>query len=158
MTTRATPTLPSILAQSTVFMLSRAAPKAPAFLMRPRECAMHLKNGLPARGYRLEIGWKWQGRDRAGVIFIFNHEGLCIYEDTYPRGNQRWGSGDRDMFICNHNSNKHHALIAAKDFVFRQSARRCGGISDTFISENFERGAGAKPPAPKAADSTGDLF
>jgi hypothetical protein len=24
------------------------------------------------------------------------------------------------MFICNHNSNKHHALLAAKDFVYSQ--------------------------------------
>lgn len=97
-----------------------ATPIVPVFLIRPRECARSLKDGLSARGFRLEIGWKWQGWDRAGIVYIFNRERECIFEVSYPRGNQRWGSGDRDMFICNHNSNKHHALLAAKEFVFSQ--------------------------------------
>lgn len=97
-----------------------AIPMPPVFLMRPRECARSIKDGLSERGFRLEIGWKWQGWDRAGVVYVFNRERECIYEDSYPRGNSMWRKNDPDVFSCNNGSSKHHALLAAKEFVYSQ--------------------------------------
>ena len=100
---------------------------APQRLMRPRDCARALGASMAAKGYRLEIDWKWKGWDRAGTIYILDQERNCIYEDTYPRGNMMWGKADADPFSCNYGSSKHHALLAANEFMTARQLRPVPG-------------------------------
>ena len=88
-----------------------------ACLARPRSVAAELAATAAAKGLRVSISWKWLGRDRAGVVYV-KRAGECLFATVYSRGNQRWDQNkDASLTSCNVNSNKHHALIAANEFV-----------------------------------------
>ena len=108
-------------------------PTLEAYLPRPRDVAHHLQAGLHIRGYSLRIEWEWQGRNRDGVVSIFDRAQACVYSATYARAETRWDENDELLTSCNRGSSKHFALIAALAFMSKLPRRKCDGISDTLV-------------------------
>jgi hypothetical protein len=100
----------------------------------PRHVAQQLSVELNGKGHTLKIEWKWNGRNRHGVVNIINRAGSCIYSGEYPRSETRWDENDELLTSCNRGSNKHLALIAALAFIRTLPRRRCGVISDSLVS------------------------
>lgn len=100
----------------------------------PRHVAQQLSVELTGQGHTLNIEWKWNGRNRHGVVNITNRAGTCIYSGEYPRSETRWDENDARITSCNRGSAKHFALIAALSFLRSLPRRNCGGISDSLVS------------------------
>jgi hypothetical protein len=105
-----------------------------AYLPSTRDIARHLQDELDGLGHTLKIEWKWQGRNRDGVVSIFDRAEACVYSVTYTRAQTRWDDNDELLTSCNRGGNKHYALIVALAFLRTLPRRRCGGFSDTLVS------------------------
>jgi len=105
-----------------------------AYTPAPRDVARNLTELLEAKGYTLKIEWAWSGRNRDGLVCVFDRAGTCVFSNTYPRAQTRWDDNDARLTSCNRGSNKHFALIAALAFMRKLPRSKCGGISDTLVS------------------------
>ena len=105
-----------------------------AYTPGPRDVARDITELLKAKGFTLKIEWVWSGRNRDGVVSIFDRAQTCVYSGTYARAETRWDANDELLTSCNRGSNKHFALIAALAFMRKLPRRKCGGISDTLVS------------------------
>lgn len=104
-----------------------------AYTPGPRDVARDITELLEAKGYTLKIEWAWSGRNRDGLVCVFDRAGTCVFSTTYLRAQTRWDANDAQLTSCNRGSNKHFALIAALAFLRTLPRRRCGGISDTLV-------------------------
>ena len=108
-------------------------PTSEVYLPSPRDVARQLQDELDGLGHTSKIEWKWQGRNRNGVVSIFDRAQACVYSATYARAETRWDENDELLTSCNRGSNKHFALIAALAFMRKLPRRKCDGISDTLV-------------------------
>jgi hypothetical protein len=114
--------------------LATNLPALHGYLPRPRDVAQQLQEELNGRGHTLKIDWNWAGRNREGVVNIFNRAGVCVYCATYARAQTRWGGCDELISSCNRGSSKHLALIAALAFMRSLPHRHCEGITASLVS------------------------
>ena len=63
--------------------------------------------------YHWYITWKWAGRDRAGVLKVYDRDDNLKARIVYGRGNQLWGNSDRGLNRVRTGSRKHAAVLEA---------------------------------------------
>lgn len=60
---------------------------------------------------RWVIDWKWEGRNRAGVLKVYDRHGNLKARVMYGRSTQMWGEGDRGLDRVRTGSPKHLAVL-----------------------------------------------
>lgn len=125
MTTTTSPNRAAIVAT-----LAANLPTLRAYLPNPRDVARELLDFTNSRHYTVKIEWLWVGRERHGVVHIFDRAGACVFLTEYVRSETRWDGNDALLTSCNRGSNKHHALVRALAYMRSLPRRQCGGVSD----------------------------
>jgi hypothetical protein len=76
-----------------------------------------LKRQLDARGLRLDICWRWNGRCRDGVLTLHDAQGRAVYARQFRRNTQLWSKRDETLQRVRSGSPRHNAVVAALEHV-----------------------------------------
>jgi hypothetical protein len=75
------------------------------------------KSFCDAQDLRWLIAWKWEGRNRAGVLKVYDRDDNLKARVVYDRNTQMWGNGDRGLDRVRTGSPKHLAVLKAKSML-----------------------------------------
>ena len=75
------------------------------------------KSFCDAQNLRWLITWKWQGRNRAGVLRVYDCDDNLKARVLYGRSTQMWGPGDHCLDRVRTGSPKHLAVLEAKKML-----------------------------------------
>ncbi|KQY00158.1 hypothetical protein ASD28_12570 [Massilia sp. Root133] len=63
------------------------------------------------------ITWKWQGRNRAGVLKVYDRDDNLKARVLYGRSTQMWGPADQGLDRVRTGSPKHFAVLEAQKML-----------------------------------------
>lgn len=75
------------------------------------------KSFCDAKNLRWLITWKWQGRNRAGVLRVYDRDDNLKARVMYGRSTQMWGLGDHSLDRVRTGSPKHFAVLEAQKIL-----------------------------------------
>ena len=75
------------------------------------------KSFCDAQNLRWLITWKWQGRNRAGVLRVYDRDDNLKARVVYGRNTQMWGLGDHGLDRVRTGSPKHLAVLEAQKML-----------------------------------------
>lgn len=64
------------------------------------------------QGYHLDFHWRWNGRNRDGVLYVWSKDNLLV-RVQYSRNTWMWGPGDEGLERTHTGSPKHRAVLEA---------------------------------------------
>ena len=71
-----------------------------------------LKELCALEGYHFEIHWRWNGRNRDGVLYVCDADAVLV-RVQYGRNTWAWGPGDEGLERTRTASPKHRAVLQA---------------------------------------------
>lgn len=75
------------------------------------------KSFCDAQDLRWLITWKWQGRNRAGVLRVHDRDDNLKARVIYGRNTQKWGLSDHGLDRLRTGSPKHLAVLEAQKML-----------------------------------------